>query len=220
MIFFGIISFLLLSYFIGAIPNGLIVGKLFKKIDIRAYGSKNTGATNAVRVLGFKLGSIAYVLDIFKGIFVILLLTLARLEQFYLILDGKLDIRILYGFFAAIGHVLPVYLDFRGGKAVATSAGAIFAISWQIGVAALLVYAIIVVITKFVSVASTAASVVALLLFIIRIFFLDFFNITIETYILQTVVLILMGAIIFIRHSSNYKRLKEGKENKFSLKKK
>ncbi|MFA5561001.1 MAG: glycerol-3-phosphate 1-O-acyltransferase PlsY [Acholeplasmataceae bacterium] len=217
MIVFGVISFLLLSYFVGAIPNGLIIGKIFRKIDIRAYGSKNTGATNAVRVLGIRLGSIAFLLDILKGVFVVSLLTFAKLDQFYLLFGGKLDIRIIYGFIAAVGHVLPIYLDFRGGKAVATSGGAVFAIEWTIGLFGLIVFAIIVLKTKFVSLASTITSAIIVLLFILRIFFLEFFNLTIETYLLEVGLLIGLGTIIMIRHKTNFKRLKEGKENQFTV---
>ena len=84
MIVFWMSFYFILSYILGSIPSGLIIGKVFKDIDIRQHGSKNTGATNAIRVLGFKYGNWAFVFDVAKGAFVIAILSFLKLEDFYL----------------------------------------------------------------------------------------------------------------------------------------
>jgi glycerol-3-phosphate acyltransferase PlsY len=123
MTYFYIFLLMLLSYFLGSIPSGLIIGKVFKNVDIRQYGSKNTGATNAIRVLGFKYGIWAFVFDSLKGALVILLVFIINDPSLYLVSDYEINISSLYGAAAVLGHVFPIYINFKGGKAVATSAG-------------------------------------------------------------------------------------------------
>src|SRR5699024_5427015 len=117
-IVFGIIAYLL-----GSIPSGLIVGKLKYKIDIREHGSGNLGATNAFRVLGTKPGIVVVLADILKGTAATLVPLLAALYM-----DIEVS-RLVIGIFAVIGHTYPLFANFKGGKAVATSAGIILGVN-------------------------------------------------------------------------------------------
>ena len=110
---------LAIAYLLGAIPTGLIVGKLLFNKDIRKFGSGNLGATNTFRVLGKNAGIFVTIFDVAKGVLPAI---------FPIIFD--LDIHgIWFGLTAIIGHVYPIYLKFRGGKAVATSAGVILGVN-------------------------------------------------------------------------------------------
>lgn len=208
-----IILFVILSYLLGSIPSGLIIGKVLRKIDIREHGSKNTGATNAVRVLGFRYGVWAFVFDAVKGAFVILILRIFKLTDLYLFNNGNLDISIIYGFFAVLGHVFPIYVSFKGGKAVATSAGVVTAIEPITCLVALLTFLIAFLKTRYVSISSTLAAGLVFLVYVLRILFHS--NLSLATYFLELGVAACLGALILFRHRSNYKRLKEGTENRF-----
>lgn len=208
---------MLLSYFLGSIPSGLVIGKVFKGIDIREHGSKNTGATNAVRVLGFKYGIFAFIFDALKGALVILLVFIIGDPSLYLVSSYEINIASIYGMAAVLGHVWPIYINFKGGKAVATSAGMIFAIEPWVAVAVIVIFFIVFFITRYVSLSSTFAASSALLYFIVRIFFEhELFNLA--TRIMDLVVVSILGTIIFVRHKANYRRLKLGTENRFDPK--
>lgn len=137
----------LLAYVIGSIPSGLWIGKIFYKKDIREFGSGNLGATNSFRVLGIKAGSIVTVMDILKG-------TVATLLPFFFQLNVDHHFWLLTGAFAIIGHSFPLFAGFRGGKAVATSAGVILAYAPLLFVAALVVFLVTLKLSKYVSLSS------------------------------------------------------------------
>ena len=144
---------LLLAYLLGSIPSGLIIGKTFYKIDIREHGSKNLGATNSFRTLGFKPGITVTLMDILKG-------TLATL------LPGILgaDIHpLIVGVVAVIGHMFPLFANFKGGKAVATSAGVVLAYDPFLFVLAILIFFISLYISKYVSLSSMIAALASLI---------------------------------------------------------
>ncbi|HPX72183.1 MAG TPA: glycerol-3-phosphate 1-O-acyltransferase PlsY, partial [Acholeplasmataceae bacterium] len=149
MQYFLIVLLLIVSYLLGSIPFGLVIGKVVKKIDIREYGSKNTGATNAVRVLGFKLGVLCFFLDALKGgliIIIVRILMATNVELGFQLgmikINENINITItaLYGLTAVLGHVFPIFLKFKGGKAVATSVGALLAFAPVIGMLGILVF--------------------------------------------------------------------------------
>ena len=205
---------MVLSYFLGSIPSGLIIGKVFKKIDIREYGSKNTGATNAVRVLGFRYGIFAFIFDLAKGAMVIFIVFLIGNPDLYLVSDYQINIASVYGAAAVLGHVFPIYINFKGGKAVATSAGMIFAIEPWVAVGVIVLFLIIFLITRYVSLSSTIAASSVLLYFVIRVFIEhELFNLA--TRLMDLVIVSILATIIFIRHKANYRRLKLGTEYKF-----
>ena len=205
---------MILSYFLGSIPSGLIIGKVFKQIDIREHGSKNTGATNAIRVLGFKTGIFAFVFDVLKGALVIALVFIIGDHSLYIVSQYEINISSIYGMAAVLGHVFPIYINFKGGKAVATSAGMILAIEPWVALGVLAVFLIMFFTTRYVSLSSTVAASGVVLYFLIRILFEhEFYNL--PTRIMDFVVICVLATIIFVRHKANYRRLKEGTENRF-----
>lgn len=185
----------LLAYVIGSIPSGLWIGKIFYKKDIRDFGSGNLGATNSFRVLGIKAGSIVTVMDILKG-------TVATLLPFFFQLNVDHNFWLLTGAFAIIGHSFPLFAGFRGGKAVATSAGVILAYAPLLFVAALVVFLVTLKLSKYVSLSSMIGALAAL---IISLFMGDW------------ILIILVACIaLFViwRHRANITRIRNGEEPK------
>ncbi|EGB8475874.1 glycerol-3-phosphate 1-O-acyltransferase PlsY [Listeria monocytogenes] len=185
----------LLAYVIGSIPSGLWIGKIFYKKDIRDFSSGNLGATNSFRVLGIKAGSIVTVMDILKG-------TVATLLPFFFQLNVDHHFWLLTGAFAIIGHSFPLFAGFRGGKAVATSAGVILAYAPLLFVAALVVFLVTLKLSKYVSLSSMIGALAAL---IISLFMGDW------------ILIILVACIaLFViwRHRANITRIRNGEEPK------
>lgn len=188
---------LLIAYLLGAIPTGLIVGKLFFNKDIRKFGSGNLGATNTFRVLGKKAGIFVTIFDVAKGVLPAI---------FPIIYD--LDIHgIWFGLTAIIGHVYPIYLKFKGGKAVATSAGVILGVNPVVFLIIAVIFFTLLFTTRMVSLTSILTSIGN---FITTLFFDDL--------ILQIISFLIM-LLIIIRHSSNIKRIISGTEPKIQFKK-
>lgn len=211
---------LLVSYFLGAIPFGVVIGRAVTGVDIRQHGSKNIGSTNAIRVLGKKVGALVFLCDVLKGALVIAVLKiLAQANVWHSILD--------YGYFgmmAVIGHSFSVFLGFKGGKAVATSLGVVLCICPLAGILCLVAFATLLFTTGYVSLASTFATVTVLLtyiiLFIIGYQATNFFDYFISAPSLESLLTILVpGIIILYKHIPNYKRLAAGTENCFKKKK-
>jgi glycerol-3-phosphate acyltransferase PlsY len=142
---------LFVAYLLGSIPFALIVGKVGYGIDIREHGSGNLGGTNTFRTLGKKAGFIVTIADILKG-------TLATALPFIFGLDAH---PLLFGLMAVIGHVYPIFAGFKGGKAVATSAGVLLCYKPLIFVILLLVFLLILFTTKYVSLSSMLTAVIA-----------------------------------------------------------
>jgi len=216
------VLFLLLSYVIGSIPFGIVVGKLFKHIDIREYGSKNIGSTNAIRVLGKKIGYIVFFLDVFKGMFVIIILKILEATNVY-----QTPINLFYyGAMAIIGHCFSIFLDFKGGKAVATSLGVVLILTPIPAIACLIVFVIILYSTGYVSLASTGATITVIVsTWLLYAFGLDvstnFFDYFITSPgLLVSVLYSILSLLIIFKHFKNYKRLLNGTENSFKKKKK
>ncbi|MEB6200670.1 glycerol-3-phosphate 1-O-acyltransferase PlsY [Mammaliicoccus fleurettii] len=183
---------IILSYLVGCFPSGLVLGKLFFKKDIRQFGSGNLGATNTFRVLGKKAGFLVMFLDIFKGFIVV-----------FFPLWFNVDIpSIFIGICAVIGHVFPIFLKFKGGKAVATSAGVILAVHPLLLITLAFIFFIILYLTKYVSLSSILASVCCV---IGAIFIGDL------TFFIVSVVIMI---ILLVRHQSNIVRIFKGNEPK------
>ncbi|HAA9934990.1 TPA_asm: glycerol-3-phosphate 1-O-acyltransferase PlsY [Listeria monocytogenes] len=185
----------LLAYVIGSIPSGLWIGKIFYKKDIREFGSGNLGATNSFRVLGIKAGSIVTVMDILKG-------TVATLFPFFFQLNVDHHFWLLTGAFAIIGHSFPLFAGFRGGKAVATSAGVILAYAPLLFVAALVVFLVTLKLSKYVSLSSMIGALAAL---IISLFMGDWILI---------VLVACIALFVIWRHRANITRIRNGEEPK------
>lgn len=217
MNYFIIILLAILSYILGSIPNGYLLAKHVKKIDLTQYGSKNTGATNTSRVLGLGYGLLALLLDLLKGIILLVILVSFKLENYYII--KNINILPIYGLLSALGHVFSIFLKFRGGKAVATSGGiliffAIYLGAWQLVLGAIGVFILTVIITNYISLGSILGSFTALVLSIIY-HFIDKSFIPLEFMI----GIVILASVIIIKHHENIKRLFNGTENKFKLKK-
>ncbi|MDP8201696.1 MAG: glycerol-3-phosphate 1-O-acyltransferase PlsY [Candidatus Tenebribacter burtonii] len=202
----NIIITLIATYILGSIPTSYIMGKLIKGIDIRDFGSGNVGATNALRILGTKIGVFTLIIDIGKGF---LAVNIARI-----IIPEPTDLIIITtGLFAIIGHIFTIFLKFKGGKGVATSAGVFIALVPVPITIALLVFIITVWLSKFVSLGSILA---ALTLFISELV------INIRNSFTQIEILVftfIVALFIIIRHKANIQRLINGNENKISFKK-
>jgi glycerol-3-phosphate acyltransferase PlsY len=211
------ITFLILSYLLGSIPFGLIIGKAAGK-DLRKNGSGNIGSTNAIRILGVKLGLLAAVCDILKGTLVIIIIYILEATNVWFnpfVIESTGDsLYALYGLMAVIGHCYSIFLKFKGGKAVATSLGVLFATVPLAGVMALVAFFPVVFITRYVSLSSTAATIAAVLTSFI------FYGVIIGDRLYTSFIVLILGLIIFIKHIPNYKRLINGTENRFGVKQK
>ena len=187
----------LISYVIGSIPNGLIIGKTFCNIDIRQFGSKNIGATNAFRVLGVKPAAAVLITDAVKGIVGVYL-------GAYLV--GTPVAELVGGIFAIIGHNWPIFLKFRGGRGVATGLGVIAILVPKVTVVVFVVWLAIVFITRYVSLASIVAALL----------------VPIGMWLVQAQVEFLWfgliaAAFVIFRHKPNIERLLKGTESLVDL---
>ena len=198
------ISLIIVAYIMGSIPTSYILGKKFKGIDIRNFGSGNVGATNALRILGTKYGVISMILDMAKGAIPVFAAKLLGYSDIWLILIALT---------AILGHIFTIFLKFKGGKGVATSAGVFIALAPSAIGIALLVFIIVVWISKYVSLGSILA---ASTLFAVELI------INIRNGFQQKEILTLITIValfIIIKHKANIKRLIAGNENKISFKK-
>jgi len=214
------------SYLIGAIPFGYIIPKVFKGIDIREHGSKNVGSTNVLRVLGKRYGIPTFLLDCFKGALPIIIIRyMIGYPDLYLIFDTY-DISILYGSFAAIGHIKSIYIGFKGGKAVATGVGAVIAINPIIGLSGIAIFFIVAFSTKYVSIGSVVASFSVAVMLWIGVLFKNLWidvpglDVTYESQIINLVAISIIVLLIIYMHKKNFIRLLNGTENKIGQKKK
>ncbi|MDE5546581.1 MAG: glycerol-3-phosphate 1-O-acyltransferase PlsY [Anaeroplasmataceae bacterium] len=217
------ILFIILSYLIGSIPFGVVLGKLICKKDIREYGSKNIGTTNAIRVLGKKVGFLVFFCDVLKGTLVLILIKILEVTNVW-ISPKEIDM-FLYGAPAIIGHSFSIFLNFKGGKAVATSLGVVLFLTPIPAIACLIIFAIIFYSTKYVSLASTGATFTVILTTWLLFAFgvQDVTNFGLYFIAKPTLVLSILysilAAMILIKHMKNYKRLLNGTENSFKKKK-
>ncbi|MFO8070023.1 MAG: glycerol-3-phosphate 1-O-acyltransferase PlsY [Alkalibacterium sp.] len=182
---------ILCAYLLGSIPSGVWIGKLFFKTDVREHGSGNMGTTNTFRVLGKTAGTIVLILDIAKG-------TIAALLPVWLGLNIH---PMAVGIFAVVGHVFPIFAGFKGGKAVATSAGIVIG-AQPLFVFLILIFGVTLYVSRMVSLASIVTSIIAAIA-----------SLFLGDWIFATIVWLAMF-IVVIRHRSNIERIKNGSENK------
>jgi glycerol-3-phosphate acyltransferase PlsY len=187
---------LLFAYLLGSIPTGFLLGS-FSGIDIRKTGSGNVGATNVARVVGKKQGVITLLVDVAKGFIPVLI---ASRLGFDLTVTGLVALATL------VGHLYPVFLKFQGGKGVATALGIFLAVAPLASLALVVVFAVVMLAWRWVSLASMVAAGAAPLVLLIF------------SYPSTLVVLGLMIALLIIfRHQENIRRLRSGAEPKFEL---
>lgn len=203
-----------LAYFVGAIPMSIIVGKLTRGVDVRDYGSGNPGTTNAIRVLGRPLGMVVFLLDVLKGGFVIFLIRIGLFEA------AEVFHPLLYGIASAIGHIFPVFLKFKGGKAVATSVGAFLFYAPVVGVIGLAMYLVGLKLTRYVSVGScTGAASVLITSYLIYFFGPEAGSTGVYLFgvgndLFLPVLATIGVGLIFYRHRKNFVNIKNGREPK------
>ena len=194
---------LILAYLIGSIPTSVWVSKRYFGFDIREYGSGNAGATNTYRVLGSKWGTTVLLLDMLKGMAAV---QLAWLLPEYLDTDWQFDnLKTCFGLAAVLGHIFPIWADFRGGKGVATLFGMILGISPWTAVSCVGVFLLVLYLTRFVSLSSILASIA------FPIFILVVFNVDNPLY---RVFAIAVALLVLLTHQKNIGRLLRGDESK------
>ena len=192
-----IILFIVIAYLIGSISPALLVGKIFYNTDIRTMGSGNLGTTNTFRCLGKKAGVIVFVLDIAKGIIATMLPSLVL---------GRVEYLSIFGAFAMIGHVYPIFANFKGGKAVATGSGVFIFLYPTLSLILVAIFFSTLFITGYVSLGS-------ILICLTSIVYLSIFESGIDKWIM-----IVMCIFVIYMHKSNIKRLLNGTENKSKAK--
>lgn len=209
----SLVVILFLSYLAGSIPGSVWVGKLLYGTDIRTHGSGNAGATNVFRVLGWKAGVLATIVDVGKGLLaagVIASIRLDTLPSGVEVWQIETVVRLLAGVAAVVGHMYPVWAKFRGGKGVNTSAGVLFALSPISMWITLAVFVIVLVSSRYVSLASISAviafpSVIAIRRYVFGIDALD------PSLLIFS---IFMALGIIFAHRANIHRLLAGTENR------
>lgn len=203
-----ILTAIVIAYLLGSIPTSVWAGRAFHGIDVREHGSGNAGATNVIRVLGWKTGVPVLIIDIIKGSLAALLPVF-----FHLASSGSaalINLQILTGLVAITGHMFPLFAGFRGGKGVATAAGVVIALNPAVSLICLGIFALVFILTGIVSVSSIIAGIafpaVLLVLFETPSLIFRIFSIVIAVSLLVT-------------HRKNIKRLIRGEEPRLFRKK-
>lgn len=198
--------FIVIAYLLGSIPTALWVSKTFFKIDIRDYGSGNSGATNTYRVLGAQWGTFVMIVDMLKAIVAVKLvffLPFAFESDLYLV-----NMQLGLGLSAVIGHIFPIWANFRGGKGVASLFGMVLGIQPNVALCCVGVFILVLFITRWVSLSSILASVA------FPVFILVIFN---EPEHLYRVFAITVAMLVLLTHQKNLTRILKGSEGKASI---
>lgn len=201
VIFLGIIA-----YVIGSIPSSIWIGKSYFGKDVRDFGSGNAGATNTFRVLGKRAGIIVLLLDILKGVTAAsLILYMSSVSQET---DQYVNLQLLFGILAVLGHIFPVFENFNGGKGIATLFGMLIGIHYILAVACVALFIIVLLLTRYVSLSSILATISFPILMIY------IFNRDEPLFIAFGIAAALM---VVITHKKNIVRLLNGEETKANL---
>ena len=205
-----LIFVLILSYLIGSFPTALIAGKLLKKIDIREHGSGNAGATNVLRILGWKAALVVLLIDMFKGFAAVY--WLAGLLPDVQNAETYAVYQILTGLAAILGHIWTIFAGFKGGKGVGTAAGVFLGLQPVPVLICLIVFSGIVYRTRYVSLGSMTAAVLLPIILLVQKYALD--RPVPLPYILIGLIL---AILIVVTHRENIHRLAQGRENKVNF---
>ncbi len=198
---------LVLAYLIGSVPTAVWVSKWVYGIDIREHGSGNAGATNAFRILGTKAGCGVMFVDMLKGFIAV---QLALFSSFVLRSEPFVNLQIFLGLAAVVGHIFPIWADFRGGKGIATLFGMILSIQPIVAVSLVAVFVIMLILTRYVSLSSIVASI-AFPLLILFIFNAHAQELSYRLFAIAT------AFLVVLTHHKNIGRLLNGNENKVPL---
>jgi glycerol-3-phosphate acyltransferase PlsY len=206
------ILFGLIAYILGSIPSAVWIGKKYYGVDVREQGSKNAGATNTFRVLGKNAGIIVLLMDVIKGVLAVS--TPYFVNQFLNVnwtYEYLIHIQLIAALSAIIGHVFPLFANFKGGKGVATSLGVIVALHPPTALVCFILFFIVFLVFNYVSLGAIVASIS----FPIVIYFV--FN---EDDVWLNLFSVFLGLAVIIAHKKNIKRLINKEESKMSLFKK
>lgn len=198
---------IVLAYCIGSIPTAVWVSRFFFGIDIRDYGSGNAGATNTFRVLGSKWGTFVMMVDILKGVIATSLYVF--LGSYYLASElHRTNLMIGLGLAAVLGHIFPIWANFKGGKGVATLLGMAVAIQPLVAVCCIGVFLLVLYLTRFVSLSSILAGVSFM------VFILFIFN---EKETLYRIFAVMVALMVVLTHQKNISRILKGTESKVPI---
>lgn len=194
------ILLILIAYLLGSIPTGLWIGKYCYHINLRDHGSGNMGTTNTFRILGWKAGFTTLAIDLLKGTLAVLLATWF----------GSSISPLFVGFFAIIGHTYPIFAHFKGGKAVATSAGVLLGFAPLFLLYLFIVFVVTLLLSSMISFTSITVAIVAAISALI---FPAFGFLLIGYDLLFTFIILAMATVIIVRHQDNIARIKAKREN-------
>lgn len=203
----SVIGLAILAYLLGSIPSAVWVGKALHNVDVREHGSGNAGATNTFRVLGKKAGIIVMAMDILKGLaaasLILFLGPKVEKESFQYV-----NLQLLFGFLAVIGHLFPIFAQFRGGKGIATLFGMILAIHYPAALLCLGFFLLVLYTTRYVSLGSILAAI-SFPVGLVYIFH--------EKTPLFVAFAISAALLVVLTHQKNIKKLVQGTENKANI---
>ena len=194
------ILILFLCYLLGSFPTGFLFGKYLKNIDLRKIGSGSTGATNVLRNVGKWPALFVFIIDVLKGFIAVKISYIFISESIYEVLGGSL---------AVLGHIWPIWLKGKGGKAVASGLGIFIALSWKVGLASFGIFLLVLSLSKFVSLSSISAS------FLLPVFMFLYLGKLDHPYFLFS---ILVALLIIGKHKTNISRIIKGIEPKLNAK--
>lgn len=202
----SVIFLVITAYIIGSIPSSIWIGKSYFGKDVRDFGSGNAGATNTFRVLGKRAGIIVLMLDILKGVTAAsLILYMPSVSNGT---DQYINLQLLFGIFAVVGHIFPVFEHFNGGKGIATLFGMLIGIHYILAVACVALFIIVLLLTRYVSLSSILATI-SFPIFTIYIFNRD------EPLLIAFG--IAAALMVLITHKKNIIRILNGEESKTNL---
>lgn len=212
MMYISFIAIAVISYLLGSLNFGVILSKKFEKDDVRTHGSGNAGSTNMLRSYGKKAGIFTIIGDMLK-VFVAIFIAVKIIEYTPMMLQINSANLILFvksfaGFFCVMGHIFPCFFKFKGGKGVATSGGMVFAIDWKIALILLVMFIIVLAVTKYVSLGSIVMAI-----------FYPILMYAFHHSVVLTIVALVFTIIVLITHISNIARLITHTENKIDFSK-
>jgi glycerol-3-phosphate acyltransferase PlsY len=197
---------ILVAYLVGSIPTALWVSRFFFDIDIRDYGSGNSGATNTYRVLGSKWGTFVMIVDMLKAIVAVKLvffLPYAFESDLYLV-----NMQLGLGLAAVVGHIFPVWANFRGGKGVASLFGMVLGIQPNAALCCVAIFIVVLYLTRWVSLSSILASIAFPVLILV------IFN---EPEHLYRIFAVIVAMLVLVTHQKNITRILKGSESKVPI---
>lgn len=200
---------LIAAYLIGSIPTSVWYGRTFFGVDVRSFGSGNAGATNTFRVLGKRAGTVVLLGDMLKGYSAALLSTLL-FQLGYIPESNVLMFKLIFGLIAVIGHLYPVFAQFRGGKGVATLLGMVLATHPEVAAVCIGIFLLVVIASQYVSLGSMLAALAFPILLLLRVFGQK-----------ESPLLIVFGFVVFLlvmlTHKKNIGRILNGQESRTVL---